>query len=177
MFEVRDITIAEKPAMENKIKRPVSVWVAQILLGLFALLFLSGVAMLLVVGIQSEIPLVILLVMAAMELFFVALCVAAIWAMAKRRPFGRWLGVAILSLMFILVTLSQLRQASGPFERYEYSNSTQMMSGVLAQIFLTSLILLLALWVAFSKKVSAFFSQANDDFLPNAPPPPPSFDA
>ena len=79
--------------METKVKRPPSVWITQILLVIFALIFLLPLILLV-----SGFPLWLILIGLLIDLAIVALCLAAFWGLAKRQMYGRWLGVSLLVL-------------------------------------------------------------------------------
>ena len=88
-------------------KRPISVWIAQILFGLYGgggvLIVLWGLYQGLSEGIKSP------------ELFFfttvgilafVSLFCAGFWGMAIRKPWGRWLGVAGVVVLLIATAVN-----------------------------------------------------------------------
>ena len=92
---------------------------------------------------------------------------AAVWGMAKRKPFGRWLGIGLLSAMLIFsYVYPWLRPPPNPID-YGYAI-------LLIRILMTGLTVFLILHLTFAGKVSAFFSQTieSTDALPQ---PPPSF--
>jgi hypothetical protein len=161
--------------MENKPKRPVSVWIAQIIL-LLGVLFS---ALLVVVGallwgksgtlaVVEFVPLLISLGLAAFFFF-------AFWGMAKRQRYGRWLGVAALSLTLLVSLLGQIFPAEGPLERYEYKNSAERLGGIIGGLTIFGLFLWLILHVAFSKRVTEFFNSATTTEI-YEPPSLPTFD-
>src|SRR4051812_23322674 len=95
--------------METKTKRPVSIWIAQILLsllGLFMLLSVGFSALMLVIS--GTTAAVVLLIPIIFSLVFAALFFVPVWGMAKRLSFGRWLGVGALSLCLLLYLVAQL---------------------------------------------------------------------
>lgn len=142
-------------------KRPPSVWIAQIVLTLFALVFIF--LPLLVVG-NIPVSLFILVYLFVMFVLLVILPIASVIGMAKRKSWGRWIGVGVLSFVFLISAISQILRPEGPVQRYEYSNTTQMISGVTAQVVLTGLFLLLILRLAFAKRVSRFFDSKTIDY-------------
>ena len=105
--------------MAPKTKRPISVWIAQILLGLYGggsvLIVLWGLYQGLTEGIKNP------------ELFFfttvgilafVSLFCAGFWGMAIRKPWGRWLGVAGVTVLLIATAVnltSRFRDSGAPY--------------------------------------------------------------
>jgi len=88
---------------EIKIKRPLSVWITQILHLLFAILLMWGLALsiLLAGGLDFVFLLIILFNLAA-----IGLCVVSFWGLAKRKPFARWLGIVVLLLNCCFIALT-----------------------------------------------------------------------
>lgn len=143
--------------MENRIRRPASVWIAQILLIIFSLLFLLPLIMLLFVS--AGIPSIIGLAIAAMiNLGIVSLFLTAFVGMARRRQYGRWLGVGVLSLMLFFSILAQFVRPSGPLQYYEYENATEAAAGFMTQVLMCGLFLWLILALAFGKRATSFFT-------------------
>src|SRR5215203_6923120 len=91
-----------------KPKRPISVWIAQIILGIYAagifLLVLWGLYKGLAEGIPNP-PLFIVTTVGILT--FAALFFSGVWGMAIRRPWGRWLGVAGLTVLLIAAAITQ----------------------------------------------------------------------
>lgn len=104
--------------MMSKSKRPVSVWIAQIILGLYGvgitLIVFSGMYR----GLTDGIPNPSLYFVTTIGILtFAALFFGAFWGMAIRRSWGRWLGVAALSVLLIAAGITQtskLLVESGP---------------------------------------------------------------
>ena len=145
--------------MENKLRRPASVWIAQILMIVGALFFLSPLVMLLFlpggVGIGSIVGFILMI---GIFLGMVTLFLIAFWGMARRRLSGRWLGVGMLSLLVFFSIVGQIVQTSGPLGRWEYENSTQAMAGFMTQLIVLGLLVWLILALAFGKRATAFFA-------------------
>ena len=162
--------------METKPKRPLSVWIAQFLLIVFTLIFTAS----LVTGVMGLIgsgsaPNLGFLLVVALNIGIVIALLAGFWGMVQRRSYGRWTGVIMLALMFVLSVLAQILQPEGPLQRYEYKNSTERWSGGFAQVMFGGLFLFLILHLAFAKKVTDFFTPPAEP-PKSIPPPPPSFD-
>jgi hypothetical protein len=146
----------------GNIKRPPAVWVTQVLLVVFTLLMLSvlllDAAMLLTR--RGELPsLFPLLIVFAIIFAIILLFASSFWGLTKAKPFGRWLGVSSMVLVWGVILVAQLRRPSGPFKYYEYDNTTQLVSGIVAQLLLDSLFLILILRLAFARRVGEFFDQ------------------
>lgn len=162
--------------METKPKRPLSVWIAQILLLIFTLVFSASTVAAVVGLFSSGASLNIRFLMAiVLNICIVLAFVAAFWGMAQRRPYGRWIGVGMLSLMFVMSIVGQTMQTEGPLKPYEYDNATQRMAGLMTQLVMGALFLSLIAYLAFSTKAADFFTPPAEPVEP-IPPPPPSFD-
>ncbi len=145
--------------MENRIRRPASVWIAQVFMIIGALLLLLPLAMFLFlpggIGITNIIGFVII---ALIYLGLASLFLLAFWGMARRRGWGRWLGVGMLSLLVLVSILGQIVRPSGPVEYWEYDNARQAAAGLMAQLFILGLFLWLIYSLAFGKRATAFFT-------------------
>lgn len=94
--------------MLPKSKRPVSVWIAQIILGIYAI----GIALLvlwgLYKGLTEGIPNPELYLITTVGILtFAAVFLGGVWGMAIRKPWGRWLGVAGLTILLIAAAITQ----------------------------------------------------------------------
>ncbi len=151
--------------MATKIKRPTSVWVAQLVLFVFGLISIAllvvTVPTLFVHGPDASLPRLVLIVTA--NIAITAAFAAAIWGMFRRRAYGRWLGVAMLSLAFALTVIGQLFREQGPVESVASATGRQSSGALIAQILIAALFVLLIGLLAFSKRVAAFFTPANED--------------
>jgi len=145
--------------MENKPKRPISVWIAQIVMILGSLLFLLPLIMLLflpgAVGIGSVFGLVFLVTVYVGISFLFGL---SFWGMARRRSYGRWLAVGMLSFFIAVTLLGTITRPSGPLPYAEYENATQAIAGFITQVIMFALLIWLTLTLAVGKRVAAFFS-------------------
>lgn len=161
--------------MTVKMKRPTSIWVAQILLFVFGLIFIAPliVAIKAVFTSGAVASVAGLLLVIVMNLAITALFAAAFWGMFRRKVYGRWLGFAMLSLAFILSVIGQVFRPQGPLEGVDYTSPGQATGAVAAQLLMAGLFLLLLYQIAFGKRVIAFFAPVEEPF---DVPPPPSFD-
>lgn len=162
--------------MEERVRRPISVWIAQIVLLIFAVMFIVILVVSLAAPANAGIPIAGMLIAIAINLFLSSLCLASFVGMARRKRYGRWIGVTVLSLFLISVILGSLQRPAGPYSYYEYSNATQRIAGIATEIVLTGLFLLLILRLAFAKRVTAFFGPVVPTGSATPPPPPPTFD-
>lgn len=162
--------------METKPKRPLSVWIAQILLLIFSLIFSASIVAAVAGLFGSGTALNIGFLMAiALNIGIVLAIIAGFWGMAQRRPYGRWIGVGMLSLIFVLSIIGQIMQPEGPMKPYEYDNSIQRWSAGATQVVMGVLFLSLIAYLAFAPKVTNFFTPTEPlESIP--PPPPPSFE-
>ena len=127
---------------------------------IFGLLLLSAVLInfiVLLTHLGEEFSIVRTLLVYSVMLGVVLLLAIAFWGLAKRKNYGRWLGVLSLLLFWGLLILLKLRRPSGPHQYYEYDNPAQLAGAVIVQVVLHTLILLLILRLSFSKRVSEFF--------------------
>jgi hypothetical protein len=92
----------------------------------------------------------------------------AFWGLAKRRMYGKWLGVASLSFIWLLILYVQIGPPRGPYQRYEYQNSTQVAGAVIAALVTSSLFLIVILRLAFAKNVARFFKH-DETIVPEQP--------
>ena len=146
--------------MITRINRPASVWLTQILLIIFALLWLGIIVLNLatLVSRGSEGSSVLRGAIALSVIFcFVLLLLISSWGLAKRRIYGKWLGIVSLILVWVLIVYTQLFPAIGPYKRYEYDNTAQLAGAFLTLSLLHALFLFLILRLAFSRKVKQFF--------------------
>ncbi|MBK6750899.1 MAG: hypothetical protein IPG67_13075 [Acidobacteria bacterium] len=121
--------------METRPKRPLSVWIAQILLLIFTLVFSASIVVAVVSLFGSgAAPNIGFLMAIVLNIGIVLAFLAGFWGMSQRKPYGRWIGVGMLSLMIVMSILGQIMQPDGPLKPYEYDNSTHMVMGFRARI-------------------------------------------
>ena len=156
--------------MEKKIKRPISVWITQIILILLTLTFLAVMGISVTNLLRSGAPLFGILIGAGLNLALIVLFLTAFWGMVRRKTYGRWLSVGSLLFILLISILGQIFRPSGPMEYYEYSNSTQRMAGIMMQIVLVVSFLTLTLHLGFAICVSAFFSSGKNAVIRAAEP-------
>ena len=143
-------------------KRPPSIWLTQALVIIFGLLILFAFLInfvVLLTHLGEEFSIVRTLLAYAMMLGVVLLLAIAFWGLAKRKNYGKWLGVLSLLLFWVLLILMKLRRPSGPYQYYEYDNPAQLAGAVIVQVLLHGLILFLILRLSFSKSAREFFGK------------------
>jgi hypothetical protein len=150
------------------IKRPPIVWVVQGLLlilvfpMIWILVLLCFAAMLLPGG--------NLLVEFSYPTFVVSFFLAAVWGLAKRRPYGRWLGVSALLFLVVLANADRIADPSIYVIFCMYSS----MLGYLGLPVISSVIfLMLTVALGLSSRANHFFSQSPEEILASRPPLPP----
>jgi hypothetical protein len=144
----------------NNVKRPLVVWITQILLVIFALLLLFTllINMAMLLTHRSEVSSLFPAFVAFAIMFVIVLLFASsFWGLAKAKAYGRWLGVSSLALVWSLIAFAQLRRPSGSLKYYEYDNTAQLVGAIVAQILLHALFLTLIFRLAFARKVGRFF--------------------
>lgn len=151
--------------MNSGIKRPPSVWLTQTLLMIFALLWL-GILVLNLVTLPGRIAEVESILRVGIGfsiiLCFVLLLLISFWGLAKRKMYGKWLGLVSLIFIWGLIIYTQLFPSTGHYKRYEYDNAAQLAGAFFTLSLIHALFLTLILRLAFSKKVSQFFREKHD---------------
>ncbi|MBP7377673.1 MAG: hypothetical protein KA956_14470 [Pyrinomonadaceae bacterium] len=147
--------------------RPISVWIAQILFVFFVLMIILGFVIAMMTTQPSERSFGGFLFTATVSVIFIVLFVAAFWAMAVRKAYGRWFGVGLLSFMVIFANLSKVLFPS---------DSDQSMVSIVIRVLYSVFLVIVILHISLSDKMEAFFTAKADPSRIDHPPPPPSFD-
>jgi len=143
-------------------KRPRTVWLTQALLIFFAGLFLLGLLINLArlgrlgegaSGIGAARG-------ASLILGLVLLLLVAFWGLAKRKMYGRWLGLVSLFLLWGIFSVIQYYPPAGPWKRYEYNSTAQLIGAGIFHACVHVLFLVLILRLSFARKVVGFFRDA-----------------
>jgi hypothetical protein len=155
------IKIKPSPAGESGGKRPATVWLSQILLLICALIWLSALVLNLLLIAREEIEVSPVRLLGGVSILgsIVLVLLAAFWGLTRRRIYGRWLAVASLSVLWILVVYVQIWPPQGPVKRFEYNSRVQAVGAVTTSILISVIFLLLILRLAFAKSVTRFFRQ------------------
>ena len=153
--------------MNEKVKRPPSVWITQVLLIIFALLFsliwLNSLR--LFAAPQSKASGGRFLIFTLIMLILLGMLSTAFWGLVKRRVYGRWLGIVSLIFIWGLLVYIQLFPSKGPYKRYEYDNATQLYAAYLWGALIYALFLILILRLAFSKNIGRFFQRKTEEVV------------
>jgi hypothetical protein len=98
----------------NSPKRPASVWIAQVILGLLGTIW--GVAGLITVymGLAGSLPVIFVAISGTVSILFSILCLTGFWGLLKRRVYGRWVAVAGLSF----IVFGGILNSFAAFNRY-----------------------------------------------------------
>lgn len=135
--------------MENKVKRPVSVWIAQGLFVLFVLMVVLAYILATLLTKPTDGTLTGVLVTTILSVAFIALAVIAFWGMAKRKTYGRWLGVGLLSFMIIFAIVGDVLFPS---------TSAKPMASKVIEILFSIFVFVITLHIVLSDKVAEFFA-------------------
>jgi hypothetical protein len=146
--------------MDRRGTRPATVWLTQALLVIFSLLLIGLAAFdaVLLCGFHrggAGASLVVLGVI--IPLGFALLPLLACWGLARRKLYGRYLGLLSLTLLWAILLFVQVRRAPGLLLYYEDRPPAQLIGGVALCLFIHGLFLALILRLAFSKRVGMFF--------------------
>jgi hypothetical protein len=142
-------------------KRPPSVWITQALVLIFALLWILSLAsgFLMLVRNGTDLSLLRVTVGATILLGVILVLLAAFWGLAKRRIYGKWLGVLSLVLLWAMIVYTQIRPPAGPIKRFEYNSTAELVGAYMSSILISVGFLILTLRLAFAKRVAAFFER------------------
>ena len=147
-----------------------TVWLAQGLLLIFLLVWLVSLVLNLV-GVArngSDASALRILIAFLIITGYGLMLLVSFWGLAKRRMYGKWLGVASLSFIWLLILYVQIRPPRGPYQRYEYQNSAEVAGAVIAALVTSSLFLIVILRLAFAKNVARFF-KPDETIVPEQP--------
>ena len=147
-----------------------TVWLAQALLLIFLLVWLVSLILNLsgLARNGSEFSVIRILVGFLIVAGYGLMLLVAFWGLAKGRVYGKWLGVASLSFIWLLLVYVQIRPPRGPYQRYEYENSGEVVGALITAVVISSLFLTVILRLAFAKNVDRFF-RANESIVPEQP--------
>jgi hypothetical protein len=148
--------------MIDRNKRPPTVWLTQSLLIIFALLLLSVLLLDLTMLLSrmragEDLPLVGAVIGFLIILGFALLLLIAFWGLAKRKRYGKWLGVLSLIFLWALILFAQVYRPKGRLQYYKYDSPAQWVGGVIVRVFISGLFLVLISRLAFGKRVKEFF--------------------
>ncbi len=118
--------------MSTRVNRPATVWLTQRLLLVFALIWLFALIfnLLMIARNGASASPVRILVGISVRGSVVAVLLIAFWGLAKRRLYGKWLGVVSLSLLWLVIVYIQIRLPQGPIKRFEYNSSAEIVGAI-----------------------------------------------
>ncbi|HQU92542.1 MAG TPA: hypothetical protein PLK77_09610 [Pyrinomonadaceae bacterium] len=159
--------------MNQKPKRPPSVWISQIILVIYSLIFLGALLMTLFalgnLNTGGGAPTLILLAFLFFG-FFIAILATAFWGLLKRRSWGRWLTVGIFSLMILMsITQTLMCMVDGTVPA-AYRSGQIFGAGVIIVPFA-----FLIFRLAIGDAAYDFFNPPDEPEEMFEPPPPPTF--
>ena len=161
--------------MQTKPKRPPSVWISQIIL----VIYIAVTALPVMIGIlgvlASNMPtrdVISFIIGAAILLSLSVLFAVAFWGLAKRKVWGRWLTVVILSCGLLLSFVSQFFPAQG----MRPTNSAQM-TGYFFGGFIVFVPFAFLIWRLATGDAAADFFSEQEPEAEIVVPPPPTFDS
>lgn len=162
--------------MSAQMRRPASVWIAQIIVLLVGIMFSLICVLVLIRELEvfanenvTAVQWLGLFVSVIFRIALVLLFVFSFWGLVKRRSYGRWLSVACISLFVLASFVGQFSQ--GPLERFEYKNSAELIGGIFGGLIIYGLFAFLLYRLAFGENVADFF-RAEASESPADPPPP-----
>ena len=173
-----------RPNMQDLPRRPVSIWITQILI------LLLGVAIGLVAVAASFRDLrsiatgdltlstaIWVLLSIIFRLAILSLFALAFWGLVQRKRYGRWLAVGVILLLVTMSIVGQITRPSGPLEYYEYRSPAEQVGGIFGTMILYGLFGLLLYHLIFSDSVNDFFDPPDTETRIDAPPPPETYAA
>lgn len=161
--------------MTEKISRPPSVLITQVILIALGALWLVGGPLFLLAATRNPAVSIVYVLFGVLMIVFSLAFLVGFWGLAKRKRYGRWIGVIGLSLLLISIFLGNIIRPSGPMEYYEYKTGGEALGALIGAIVFYGLIILLIYRLARGTRANEFF--AAETGPADEPPPPPSFDA
>ncbi|MBI4853552.1 MAG: hypothetical protein HY819_17300 [Acidobacteria bacterium] len=146
--------------------RPASVWITQILLWVFGLMyFVIWVFNTFRVAKREglEILTVKFIIFTIITFSIISLFAVSFWGLMKRKIYGKWCALASVFIIWIILAISQFYQSARPIKPYQYSNTTQLVAGSITQVVIHLLFLILMFRLAFSKSVGSFFTPTSNN--------------
>jgi hypothetical protein len=140
-------------------RRPLSVWLTQILLVVLAIWF-GAFAVFNLYHDLARSHFTVAAKATGLVLLLELLLVMAFWGLTKRKRFGWWLGLLCLVLLWAEVCYVQLRPQPPNSRIYTYGSPEDFAWNVITQVFVNISLLLLILRFAFAKRVRLFFRLA-----------------
>jgi hypothetical protein len=149
--------------MNNSARRPATVWIAQVLLLTFALVWMFSLTINLLLIARDGTTRSPLRVAVGAALLFgvVLLMLTAFWGLARKRVYGKWLGVLGLIILWAAIVYTQIRPVAGPIRQFEYNSKAELVGASITAVLISIGFLTLIVKLAFAKRVAAFFDHAD----------------
>jgi hypothetical protein len=163
-------------AMSQRISRPPSVLITQVILIMVGGIWLvGGLLHLFATFMTSTAPaqIIVNVIFGLLILAFSISFLTGFWGLVKRKRYGRWIGVIGLSLLLLSILLGNVIRPAGPLTYDEYKNRGEVVWAVIAAIIFYGLIILLIYRLTRGKRANAFFA---GETAATSEPPPPSFE-
>jgi hypothetical protein len=151
-------------------RKPISVWIGQILIALVGLIFGGGliygsqwpvIIRLIWAGANSPAMLVISGGVLAAKLAALAFVAWTVVLISKRSPLGRWLGLLCLALVLAVLVYAALHPSSSPYVSYD--NDAQRFGAAIGQLAVLAACVVLMIHFGFSSASKAYFAGVNAD--------------
>jgi hypothetical protein len=151
-------------------RKPISVWIGQILIALVGLAFAGA----LIYASILQWPIIIraaaknqtILVIASVELGAkVAVIAFVAWTVvliSKRSPLGRWLGLLCLALVLAVGLYANLHPSPSSYT-FSYDNDAQRLGAAIGQLTALAVYVMLMVRFGFSSASKAYFAGVNAD--------------
>ena len=160
--------------MTQKPKRPPSVWISQVVLGLYlvllAVVFLGGLF-----GFVASGGAVVSIVAVVFPLGFIAVFALAFFGLAIRSSWGRWLTLVLFLLMLLGGIFGQFRALTDPRGYAVPVNSAEWFGYLLGGLIFIVPFSFLIYRLGFGTAASNFFNPPEQPEAMSEPPPPPDF--
>jgi hypothetical protein len=140
--------------MKSIIKRPLIVWLSQLVFLLDAIVYLfTGLTTILMLIRREPVPVSLVVRLAVLVVGFEVLLLVPFWGLLKRKMYGRWLGVFSLIAIWGHITYLQLRPSLKMSAYYAAEHSVAVFIG---QLLINLAFLFMPLRLATAKKVTTF---------------------
>jgi len=152
-------------------RKPISIWIGQILIALVGLAFAGGVIyasielwpmLIRPAGAISPAMLVIPGGILAAMLAIVAFVAWTVVLISKRSPLGRWLGLLCLALVLAVGLYANLHPSPSSYT-FSYDNDAQRLGAAIGQLTALAVYVMLMVRFGFSSASKAYFAGVNAD--------------
>jgi hypothetical protein len=143
--------------MLQNTSRPPSVLITQVILICLGGLWLVGGPLFLLASIKNPAVSMVYLVFGVLMIVFSLSFLVGFWGLAKRKGYGRWIGVIGLSLLLLSIFLGNAFPSSEPHPFSEYKTIAESTGAMAASIVFYGLIIFLIYRLARGKRANEFF--------------------